>query len=370
MRIGVDLRLAYFQMAGISWYAIRLLTALSKIDEENQYILLQDRRQKAPLVQAPNIRAVRTLMPAHHPLEQWPLSLHTRMLKLDLIHSPDFIPPLHNRIPAVITIHDLAFLRFPSFITEESARYYGQIEDAVRRASRIIAVSQSTKRDIIDLLGTPERKIDVIYEAADPIFRPIPQEEARRILQESGIQPPESPFILFVGTIEPRKNLDTLLRAYHILRTHYHLDIPILLSGARGWLSEDIFHLVDTLHLGDRVRFLGRTSTDQLLALYNLATVLAHPAHYEGFGLTPLEAMACATPVVCSHGGSLPEVVGDAAILVPPEDEDAWAAALARVLQDTQLQQRLSDQGLARSRQFSWDQAARQTLETYRRAIT
>jgi len=368
MRIGVDVRLAYFQMAGISWYAIRLLTALAKIDQENTYLLLQYRKQRKPLIQAPNFAHTTLFAPVHHRLEQPILSLETKFLNLDLIHSPDFIPPLHNRIPAVITVHDLAFLIYPNFVTGASARYYGQVEEAVRRANRIIAVSHSTKQDLIDLLGAPECKIDVIYEAADPIFRVIPQEEARRRLAESGMDAPES-FILFVGTIEPRKNLATLLRAYRLLRDRYGMDVPLLLAGAMGWLSQDILDLVDQLELEDRVRFLGRTTTDQLLCLYNLADALVHPAHYEGFGLPPLEAMACGAPVVCSDAGSLPEVVGDAAVLVPPDDEEAWAVALHRVLDSPDLQRSLSEKGQARARQFSWEKAARQTLETYRKAV-
>lgn len=369
MRIGVDVRLAYHQMAGISLYALRLLAALSRIDTENQYVLLQHRRQTEPLVFAPNFSHARLLSPVHHRLEPWLLSVETRFLQLDLIHSPDFIPPLHNQIPAVITVHDLAFLIYPNFVTEASARYYGQLDEAVKRASRIIAVSQSTKNDLVELVGAPERKIDVIYEAADPLFRPIPREMARRQLQASGLKVPET-FILFVGTIEPRKNLATLLRAYRLLRDRYRLEAPLLLSGAMGWLSEDLIAHVASLKLEPHVRFLGKTTPEQLLALYNLATVLAHPAHYEGFGLTPLEAMACATPVVCSDAGSLPEVVGDAALLAPPNDEEAWAVALHRVMEDEALQASLRTKGRARAAQFSWEKAARQTLETYRKAVS
>ncbi len=368
MRIGVDLRLAYHQMAGISWYAIRLLTALSKIDHDHTYVLIQHRRQREPLIQAPNITHTTLFAPVHHRLEQFLLSIETRFLNLDLIHSPDFIPPLYNAIPAVITVHDLAFLIYPNFVTKESARYYGQINEAVLRANRIIAVSQSTRRDLIELIGAPENKIDVIYEAADPLFQPIPHEEARRRLAATGIEAPES-FILFVGTIEPRKNLGTLLRAYRILRDAYGVEASLLLSGAMGWLSEDIRTLVRDLGIEEHVRFLGKTSMEQLLCLYNLTSVLAHPAYYEGFGLTPLEALACGAPVVCSNAGSLPEVVGDAAILVPPDDEEAWAAALHRVLDDEALRQALTEKGPARARQFSWEKAARETLETYRKAV-
>jgi len=368
MRIGIDVRIAYHRMAGIGWYAIRLLNALAEIDHTNEYVLLQHRKQVEPLIIAQNFTRATIFTPTHHPLEQWPLSMETRLLGLDIIHSPDFIPPMRNKIPAVITIHDLAFLLHPQFVTARSARYYGQVEEAVKHARRIIAVSNSTKNDIMALLGTPESKIDVIYEAADPMFRPLPDAESRALLADSHINPPEE-FILVVGTIEPRKNLRTLIQAYHRLRKQYGHELPLLLAGAPGWLAEDVHHLVAELDLEDHVQFLGRTDNNHLLALYNLATVLAHPAHYEGFGLPPLEAMACATPVVCSDAGSLPEVVGNAALLVPPEDVEAWAAELHRVLADDRLQSKLSKKGLDRAIQFSWTKAAQETLETYRKAV-
>ena len=368
MRIGVDVRLFYHQMAGVGWYTVRLLTALAKIDQENEYVLLQHRKQTDILVKAPHFSRKTLFTPAHHRFEQWPLSLETSRLGLDLIHSPDFIPPLHNSLPAVITVHDLAFLIYPQFVTAKSARYYGQVEEAVKRANRIIAVSQSTKNDIEHLLGTPKNKIDVIYEAADPSFRPMEDAEARRILQNADFEIPED-FILFVGTIEPRKNLGTLIHAYALLREQYGHDLPLLLAGASGWLTDDVHLLVEDLGLSSSIRFLGRVDSDQLPALYNLATVLAHPAHYEGFGLRPLEAMACGTPVVCSDAGSLPEVVGDAAVLVPPEDAEAWAAALHHVLSDETERKKIRQKGLARSKQFSWEKAARETLQTYRKAV-
>jgi glycosyltransferase involved in cell wall biosynthesis len=369
MRIGVDVRIFYHRMAGIGWYTVRLLTALSRIDQENEYVLLQHRRQTGLLVNAPRFSRATIFAPAHHRFEQWPLSIETKRLNLDLIHCPDFIPPLHNKIPAVITIHDLAFLLYPQFVTAASARYYGQVEEAVKRASRIIAVSQSTRHDIIQLLGAPDNKIDVIYEAADPMFRPIDEDAARDILQQSGLEAPDR-YILAVGTIEPRKNLKTLILAYALLRERYNHSLPLLLAGAPGWLAEDVYQLVATLGLEEHVRFLGKTPNRQLLALYNRAAVLAHPARYEGFGLPPLEAMACATPIVCSDAGSLPEVVGDAALLVQPEDVEAWAAALHQILSDEALQAEMSLRGVERAKQFSWEKAARETLETYRKAVT
>jgi glycosyltransferase involved in cell wall biosynthesis len=172
-------------------------------------------------------------------------------------------------------------------------------------------------------------------------------------------------FILFVSTIEPRKNLPTLLRAYRRLLDGYKLDVGLALVGREGWLYEEIPRLVEELRLTDRVRFLGRVPNEDLLHLYNAAGVLAHPALYEGFGLTPLEAMACGVPVVVADNSSLPEVVGDAGLLIEAEDVDAWAAALWRVLTDDGLREELSQKALARSRRFSWERAARQTLNIY-----
>ncbi len=377
MRVGIDVRLVYHRQAGISWYTLRLLQALSQIDHRNDYVLLQHRRQVEPLIAAQNFTTASLLTPAHHRFEQWPLSLETRLLGLDLLHSPDFIPPLHNRIPSVITVHDLGFLIYPNFVTSESARYYGQIELAVRRANRIIAVSNSTRSDLVKLLGAPESKINVIYEAADPLFQPIDTTIARTCLDTSldtsldttAINIPER-FILFVGTIEPRKNLGTLLRAYQQLRNLYTIDIPLVLAGAPGWLFHDINDLVKSLGLTEHVIFTGSIpDNEHLRALYNLATMLVHPAYYEGFGLPPLEAMACGTPVVCSDAGSLPEVVGNAALMAPPDDIEAWTVAMHRMLEDQALWSDLQQKGLKRATTFSWEKAASETLETYRQAL-
>lgn len=369
MRIGIDVRLVYHRQAGISWYMLRLLQALANIDDKNEYVLLQHRRQIEPLIKAPNFSRATLMTPVHHRFEQWPLSLETRILGLDLIHSPDFIPPLRNKIPAVITVHDLGFLLYPNFVTAESARYYGQTELAVRRANRIIAVSNSTRSDLVKLLGAPEAKINVIYEAADPLFQPVDRHDASQCLRLANIPAPDR-FILAVGTIEPRKNLGTLLRAYQVLRQNYDVNVPLVLAGAPGWLFQDINDLVTALGLSNDVIFTGTVpDNEHLRALYNLADMLVHPAYYEGFGLPPLEAMACGTPVVCSNAGSLPEVVGDAALMAPPEDVEAWTVAMHRMLKDQHLRQDLQKRGFARAATFSWEKAAQETLATYCQAF-
>lgn len=367
MHIGIDARLVYYTRAGIGEYTLRLTQALARTFSEHCFTLLQDRRNKQPLLEAPNIRVAHTFIPSHHRLEQYLLPWAVGQLAIDVFHSPDFIPPLRRTGPSVITIHDLAFLIYPHFLTKDSARYYGQIDRAVRRADRIIAVSESTKRDLVKMLGTPEDKITVIYEAADPLFRPEDRGEALRHVQTLFDIPAE--FILFVGTIEPRKNIPGLLRAYRRLRDKYKLDPALVLAGAPGWLSDDVHKLVNELGLKSHCFFLGRVSNHDLFHLYNAAQCLVHPAFYEGFGLTPLEAMACGTPTVVSNVSSLPEVVGDAALLVNPEHDEEITVALWRVLTDMQLRAELRAKGLQRAAAFSWERAARQTMEVYQQAI-
>ena len=216
MHIGIDARLVHYTRAGIGEYTLRLTQALAEVYGDDQFTLLQDWRDVQPLVNAANVRVVRSFVSSHHRLEQILLPWVVGPLRADVLHSPDFIPPLRAAGPSVITIHDLAFLIYPHFLTKEGARYYGQIDRAVRHADQIIAVSQSTKNDLVKMLGVREDKVTVIYEAADPLFQPEDRATALRHVQTLYGLPDE--FVLFVSTIEPRKNVTGLLRAYRRLR--------------------------------------------------------------------------------------------------------------------------------------------------------
>ena len=367
MRIGIDARLVYYSQAGIGQYILNFVRWLAQIDGANEYVLLQSRKDSTTIIKQHNFRRVPLWTPPHHRLEQHSLPAEIARLGLDLLHSPDFIPPFRARCRTVITVHDLAFLLYPHFLTKESARYYSQIDQAVRRADHIIADSKSTRQDILRMLGVPPAKVSVVYLAANPLYRPISLAQSRRWVEEKFDL--RGDFILFVSTIEPRKNLPTLLRAYRQLLDAYKLDVGLALVGGEGWLHDEIPSLVEKLRLKERVRFLGRVPDDDLLHLYNAAGVLAHPAFYEGFGLPPLEAMACGTPVIVSRASSLPEVVGDAGLLIEPEDVDAWAAALHRVFSDDALRGELSQKALARSSYFSWERTARQILDIYQQVL-
>jgi glycosyltransferase involved in cell wall biosynthesis len=364
MRIGIDARLVYYSQAGIGQYILHLAEGLARIDRENEYVLLQSRKDDTTILEQPNFRRVSLWTPSHHRLERYSLNVELMRLGLDVLHSPDFIPPHRPACKSVITVHDLAFLLYPHFLTKESARYYGHIDDAVRWTDHIIAVSESTKRDTVDHLGVPEDKITVVHEAANPIFQPVSQAEAReQVRNRHGI---DGRFILFVSTIEPRKNVPTLMRALWQLVECYKEDVHLVLAGGKGWLYEDAFAAVDELNLDSRVHFVGRVSSEDLLYLYNSAELLAHPAFYEGFGLPPLEAMACGLPVIVSNVSSLPEVVGDAGLLIDPHDVDELTVGMWRVLTDEELRQEMIEKGLRQAARFSWDRAASETLGIYR----
>jgi glycosyltransferase involved in cell wall biosynthesis len=363
MRIGIDARMTHYRQAGISQYTLGLIEGLARCNTDDEFVILQSRKSTEPILERPGFSTRRLLTPSHHRLEQLALPLEISPLRLDVLHSPDFIPPFRRNCRSVITVHDLVFVMYPDLLTKQSARYYGQIDEAVRDSDAIIAVSQATKMDVIRLLGVSEKKITVIYESASPIFRPLNKEEvAERVRARFGLS---DDFILFVSTIEPRKNVPNLLRAFRLLLDNYHPQAKLVLVGEKGWLFEDVFELADTLKLNEDALFLGRVTTEELLWLYNSAQALVQPSLYEGFGLPPLEAMACGTPVVTSNVSALPEVVGDAGVLVDPHDVDALAVAIWRILGDEQLRASLIEKGFRRAAVFSWDKAAQETLSLY-----
>ncbi len=365
MRIGIDARLVHYSRAGIGQYITGLVRGLSECDKDNEFVLLQSRKDDSVLADTHNFVRKSLWTPSHHRLEQLVLPFEISPLRLDILHSPDFIPPFRRDYKSVITVHDLAFLLYPHFLTEESARYYGQIDQAVRHADHIVADSLSTKRDIVNFLGVPEPKISVIYAAANAIYRRV--EDQRLLTQARAKYQLDKPYALFVSTIEPRKNLPTLLRAFRKLLDHYKLDVTLAVVGQRGWFCGEVFAVAEELELNDTVVFLGHVPLEDLVLLYNAARMHVHPSFYEGFGLPPLEAMTCGTPTIVANVSSLPEVVGDAGLLVSPEHTEGWTVAMWRLLTDDSLHQEMSQKGLKRAKLFSWERAARETLNLYRR---
>jgi glycosyltransferase involved in cell wall biosynthesis len=365
MRIGIDARLVYYQQAGIGQYILQLVEGLSRLSTPHQLLIFRSRKSK-PLQLRGRTRQIPLWTPSHHPYESLALATELAPRRLDLLHSPDFIPPFHGGFKSVITIHDLNFLHYPDFLTPESQRYYGQIDRAVERADHIIADSHATKKDIVDLLKVAPEQITVIHLAANPVYRLITdQQEVRKAVWRYGLP---TDFVIFVGTLEPRKNVPTLLRALRQLIDQGQ-DIHLAIIGRRGWLYEEIFNTITELKLANYVHLLENVSNEDLARLYNAARCLALPSYHEGFGLPPLEAMACGTPVVVSDRASLPEVVGDAGLLVDPTSPQELADALARVLTDSELAAQMHRRGLSRAGEFSWARAADQTMAVYERVL-
>ncbi len=365
MRIGFDARLVYYQQAGIGQYILQLLQALVRLSSPHELWVLRSR--KAPPLPLPgHVRQAKLWTPSHHRFESAALVAELAGRQLALLHSPDFIPPFGGRFRSAITIHDLNFIHFPRFLTPESARYYGQIYRAVERADHIITDSNWTRDDVMDQLKVRPERVTTVHLASNPVYRPITdRREVRRAVASYGLP---ADFIIFVGTLEPRKNVPTLLRAFRHLRNGGH-DVHLAIVGRKGWLYDEIFSTLTELKVAEYVHFLENVPNEDLARLYNAARCLALPSHYEGFGLPPLEAMACGTPVVVSDRASLPEVVGDAGLLVDPDDPEALSAALAQVLGDSELRASLRQRGLMRAGRFSWARAAQETMAVYERVL-
>jgi glycosyltransferase involved in cell wall biosynthesis len=383
IRIGFDARLVYYRQAGIGQYILHLVQGLARVVKSSnsgrpgpdemqsqrppRYNLWVFRSRKAPPLDLPSwVDQAKLWTPSHHRFESRALVAELASKHLALLHSPDFIPPFGGRFRSVITVHDLNFIHFPQFLTPSSARYYGQIHRAVQRADHILTDSNWTRADVLNLLDVPAERVTTVHLAADPVYRPITdRQEVRRAVHSYGL-PAE--FIIFVGTLEPRKNVPALLKALRQLHDRgYGVDLAIV--GRKGWLYEEIFATVAALRLSDHVHFLRDVPNDDLARLYNAAQCLTLPSHYEGFGLPPLEAMACGTPVVVSNRSSLPEVVGEAGLLIDPDRPEDLATAIGRILDDSSLRASLRQRGLIRASEFSWARAARETMDVYEQVL-
>jgi glycosyltransferase involved in cell wall biosynthesis len=285
---------------------------------------------------------------------------------VDVFHSSEVL--LWKQLGAlnVTTIYDLSALLFPEYHTDQTREIQAQkYRFACEEADVVVTISQATKRDIVKHLGIPAERIHVVYPGFEDIFHPIQdRKELQTMLAPLGLTPGD--YLLHVGTLEPRKNLLRLVEAYHRVRHNLSVPIPkLVLAGAPGWDFRRIFELIEGLDLEDDVRYVGRVSRTTLPFLYSGARLFVYPSLYEGFGLPPLEAMACGTPVITSNVSSLPEVVGEAGLMVPPTDIDALVEALMELLSDSERREQLREAGISRARQFSWDKAVGKLLDVY-----
>lgn len=361
--IGIDARLLHYRAGGISEVTTHLIDELARRDFPESITVFASRKARTPL--SPHFRQWPLWTPPHHRLERWALSAELLPHRLHLWHATDFIPPQWGAKRWVVSIHDLTFLHYPQFLTPESRRYYnGNIHRAARQADHILTISQASKQDIMALLGVPEDRISVHALAADARYRPLPPGDIEPVLRHLDL--PER-YFLFVGTFEPRKNILGLAQAYRLLLDGWPDASPLVLAGRRGWLFEDTMAALETLQLGERLRFCENIPADHMPALYNAAWALLLPSHYEGFGLPALEAMACGTLPLVSDRSSLPEVVGNVGLCIAPDDANAWAAAMQRAATDESWRNAQNALALQRAAQFHWGNVADVTLASYRK---
>ena len=371
MHIGLNAHLLSlaetYRGAGINWYIYNLLTHLPRVDHDNRYTAFlgdgrfTDSELALKLARLPTSRPVVRIF-----WEQVVQPFALRKEGVDLLHALAFVTPLLSPCPAVVTIYDLSFLLYPESFKRSKRFYLGLFTRlSARRARRIIAISKSTKRDVVRLLGVPPEKVAVIYCGIDEAFHPLAEDRVAAFRSKRGL--PER-FILFVGTIEPRKNVTRLIEAFADLRFAI-CDLRLVIGGAKGWFYDDVFARVEELGLEGQVMFPGYIPASELPLWYNAAELFVYPSLYEGFGLPPLEAMACGTPVITANTSSLPEVVGEAGLTVDPLDAEGLAETMRRVLDDGALRQEMRERGLQRTKGFSWIKTAQETVQVYQRAM-
>lgn len=366
-KIGIDARLLYYRKGGISEYTRQLMLALAGLDTISDYAILHNFRDAENYATAPNFRRLNLYTPCHHRFERTGLSVELARHQLDILHSPDFIPPRRGARRHIITIHDLHFLHYPQFQTAESLRYYrDQIRWAVRHADHIFAQSETTKHEIVEMLNVSPEKITVHGLGVHSAFRVLPEDEIRATLAPYHLP---TQYLLFVSTIEPRKNIPGLLRAYAQLRATRPDTPPLVIGGQRGWFADQELAPIAELGMTEHVRLFEDVPFGVLPALYNGARLLVMPSFYEGFGMPAIEAMACGTPVVVTERGALPEVVGEHGVYVNPEEPESILQGITRLLDDTALYDQLRGSGRQHAATFSWLRTAGIALGVYRKMI-
>lgn len=372
-----------YRSGGVSKYSENLLRYMDRIESPSYQISAFTNAARFTLQ---NIALHRTALPLHNPLariawEQTALPILLRQQRADLIHGLVNILPLTGRTPSVVTVHDLSFLRMPELLPRFKAAYLARLcQASVKKANRVIAVSQQTADDLLHYFDLSAAQIDVIYNGIGEQF--VPAISAPNSVQDDMIRargsearsqksPMPEKLVLYLGTLEPRKNLDVLLRGYAAWRARPDADpeIKLVLAGAKGWFYEQIFALVTELQLTDHVHFAGYVPDEELPRWYQAAICFVYPSLFEGFGIPVAEAMACGTPVLVSQAESLLEVVGDAGLRFETGNANDLAGKLGMLLADPQLRSKIAAQCVARATQFTWSRTAEETLAVYKQIL-
>jgi glycosyltransferase involved in cell wall biosynthesis len=368
LRIAIDAR--KLRDYGIGTYVRNLLRHLSRLDKTTEYVVLCQVADCATVEEfGENFRAVPEAAPGYSIREQLRVPLDLRREGIDLFHAPHYVLPPLTPCKSIVTIHDCIHLRFPQYLPNRLAYAYARssLWVATHRSNRVLTVSDASKRDILKYFRVPQEKIDVIYNAIDERYGETPSaEEVLRVRERYQLN---DPFVLYAGNIKPHKNLERLIEAFYTLRRNGLDTVKLLIIGDEISKYAALRRAVHHYKLHKHVRFFGFVPDKTLAVLYRLAGVFVFPSLYEGFGLPPLEAMASGTPVITSNVSSLPEVVGDAAILIDPLQPEAIADAMRRVLTDPFLRDDLRERGLRRVKEFSWDRSIRRVRDIYEEVL-
>ena len=369
MRWGIDARQIQDHFPGIGRYTFSLLKHMAPLAPEDQFIALHAPRARnsrydlTGLAPLPNVRLVAADAPAFSLRQQWVIPAIARRENLDIYHSPYYLMPYALPCPSIVTIHDLIPQILPQSLPRPSLApvFRLLVSLAVARSAFVIADSEATQRDLLRLTKVSAARVRTIPLAADAAFRPIPG--ASETCRQCGL---DKPFVFYLGTNKPHKNLVRLIHAWHKLPGQIRAGHYLVLAGHEDSRYPQVRQAVQSLALSQEVLFPGAVASRDIPTLYSGARAFVFPSLYEGFGLPVLEAMSCGTPVACANGSSLPQIVGDSAIMFDPLDSDDMCSALLRLLSDGELRAALARKGLARARCFSWKETARQTLEVYR----
>ncbi len=367
MRIAIEASARQRNKAGTGTYIRNLFAAMESLSPQHQFYYLTMSGADAPVPPDGSQRGrIRRLVNGlrHMAWLQLQLPINARRVRANVLHAPAMIGPCWQPCPTVFTVLDLAILKFPETFDPLWRGYVlVNLRLALSRAEAAIAISESTRQDVIRHFSLRPDLVRVVYLGCDPRFRLV-ESGAQREAALTRLGLPER-FILYVGTLEPRKNVPRLLKAFHALKREKRIPHKLVVVGERGWLYDDIFQELRKLGLDQEVIFTGYVDLDDLPVIYGMSDMLVYPSLHEGFGLPPLEAMACGCPVVTSKVSSLPEVVGDAALCVDPYDVRAIAEAMAAILFHPERRMDLVHRGLERAKLFSWERAAAETLDIY-----
>lgn len=378
MNVAIDVRPLLYARTGIGYSISQILKIFLEYHREHEYLLYGAKRMGKDLVnqcREKGVGALDNICPVPFPFRklsryylEMTSSIALQRAGVEVFWGPNYRGVFSKGFETVITIHDMAHIHYPAYI-EKHSHYFltNYLIEHSRRSTMILCPSNATKSDIVDYLGIPEEKVRVIYWGVDSHFRPVEDEVVvNRVRNRYRLI---GDFILFVGTIQPRKNIEGLIEAFRILNEKKDFSHKLIITGCKGWEYSEVFKRIEACGLKEKVRWLGYVDYEDLPGLYSMADALVLPSYYEGFGFPILEAMACGTPVITSNVSSMPEVAGDAAIFIDPKSPEMIADSIYRVIDDLGIRSTLREKGFMRAKEFTWEKCAAETMAVFEEVV-